>query len=317
MNCEECKEQVFELIEREAVDRDGVHEVLSRCPECRAAFEEMKAALMLAEQLPIEPPPAEIDAVVLRAARAKATKVLPLRKRRLQPPPWAMAAIAMLAVGVGVWSIPREVQFEGDLAPADDAPVGRDGSDRKVAEEEFLAEQALADDEDEFAGKLAATESPAEVNVPAAALERGEAGPEKSAPRRAREKRRSRPSIDDERVGGAAQAPASVAVADMQGLNAEESQSREVTAKASAPEKKEGDAPVDLASACKRKIDDIERSARANDDHEPAPEEELEIGLCYQRLKNVVEARKWLERAAAHRRTKARAEKALRTLAPE
>jgi hypothetical protein len=31
----------------------------------------------------------------------------------------------------------------------------------------------------------------------------------------------------------------------------------------------------------------------------------------------VVEARKWLERAAAHRKTKARAEKALRTLAPE
>ena len=168
-----------------------------------------------------------------------------------------------------------------------------------------------------WSGKLAATESPAEVNAPAAALERGESGPEKSAPRRAREKRRSRPSIDDERVGGAAQAPASVAVADMQGLNAEESQDREVTAKASAPEKKEGDAPVDLASACKRKIDDIERSARANDDHEPAPEEELEIGLCYQRLNNVVEARKWLERAAAHRKTKARAEKALRTLAPE
>jgi uncharacterized protein with PIN domain len=39
MNCDECKEQVFELIEREAVDRDGVREILARCPECRAAFD--------------------------------------------------------------------------------------------------------------------------------------------------------------------------------------------------------------------------------------------------------------------------------------
>jgi lipopolysaccharide biosynthesis regulator YciM len=71
------------------------------------------------------------------------------------------------------------------------------------------------------------------------------------------------------------------------------------------------------AATCKRKVDDIEGRTRADKDYAPTPEEELAIGKCYQALRNVAEARKWLQRAAAHRKTKARAEKALRELAPE
>jgi len=143
MNCDECKEQLFELIEREAVDPGGVRAILARCPDCRAAFDEMKAALAVAGQLPIEEPSAAADAAVVRAASERLPRVVPLRKRRLQPPPWAMAAIALLAVGVGVWSIPREVQLEGDVGSADlksaAAPV--------VAEQELddVAAEALDD----------------------------------------------------------------------------------------------------------------------------------------------------------------------------
>ena len=54
-----------------------------------------------------------------------------------------------------------------------------------------------------------------------------------------------------------------------------------------------------------RKVDDIERRARADKDDAFTPEEELAIGKCYQALDKVAEARKWLQRAAAHRKTRA------------
>jgi lipopolysaccharide biosynthesis regulator YciM len=95
-----------------------------------------------------------------------------------------------------------------------------------------------------------------------------------------------------------------------------ESRSNEVAAKASTPSKQERD-DEDVTTACQRKVDDIERRARADKDFAPTPEEELAIGKCYQALDKVAEARKWLERAAAHRKTKAPAEKALRELASE
>jgi hypothetical protein len=303
MNCDECNEQVLELIEREPVDPDGVREILARCPECRAAFDEMKAALIVAEQLPIEQPPVEVDAAILRAAGAR----VPVKKRRLQPAPWAMAAIAMLAVGVGVWTIPREVQFEGDVAPADE----------KDAEEVVVAEQMRGDADEVLAGRLAVAELASEMNAPVQAFERAEAEPKKGSPEPPRAKRRARPSRDERRARGLAQAPASLAVADTAAVSAERSQPQEAVAKASAPGKEAGADEGAPASACKRKVDETERRARADEDYAPTPEEELAIGKCYQELENVTEARKWLERAAAHRKTKAAAEKALRQLAPE
>jgi len=119
MNCEECQEQIFELIEREAVDPDGVREILMRCPDCRAAFDEMKAALAAAEQLPIEEPSVALDAAIVRAAAARTRQPVPSRKKRLQPPLWAAAALVLLAVGVGMWVIPRAAPPEGEAAPAE------------------------------------------------------------------------------------------------------------------------------------------------------------------------------------------------------
>ena len=54
----------------------------------------------------------------------------------------------MLAVGIGVWTIPREVQLEGDAAPAD----------MKYAEDAVVAEQMLADEEEALDRKVAVAE---------------------------------------------------------------------------------------------------------------------------------------------------------------
>ena len=319
MNCDECKEQLLDLIEREAVDPEGVRGVLARCPECRAAFDELKATLALTDALPLEEPPVALDAPVLRAARARATQVVPLKKRRLQPPPWAMAAIALLAVGLGVWTIPGEVQFEGEgdlpvQAPAEEAVAKQTYAEQKSDSQEALREETLADDEDAFAGRVAAAGGSATLNAPAAALERAEPRRKKGAARSRRAQRRS-PSSSSE-LGAAA--PATVATADMRVTAAEESASEAQTAKASVPQKKKELAEDgDLAPTCKQRVDEHERRAGAEEDYARTPEDELAIGRCYLKLDNPAAARTWLERAAAHRETRARAESALRALGHE
>jgi hypothetical protein len=68
MNSEELHDQVFELIEHAAFDPEGVNDMLAPHPEFRADFDRLKAALVLAEQLPLEEPPVGIDATILEAA---------------------------------------------------------------------------------------------------------------------------------------------------------------------------------------------------------------------------------------------------------
>ena len=79
MTCDECLEQLFELIEREAEEPEVVREILARCPECRALFDEMKAALADVSRLPMEEPPSDIDELVLQAARERSTRVAACR----------------------------------------------------------------------------------------------------------------------------------------------------------------------------------------------------------------------------------------------
>ena len=309
MNCDECKEQLLELIEREAVDPEDVREILARCPDCRAAFDEMKAALVVAEQLPIAEPPAAVDAAILRAAAERMPQVVELKRRRPQAAPWAMAAIAMLAIGVGVWTIPRAVQLEGDAAPAD----------MKYARDAVIAEQMFEGEEEEEDSRLAQAEMPSKETAQLRTVGRTEAKLKKGSPEPARAKQRSRSSANDPRAPQGAQAPASVAAADMavagQG-EIEESRPAVAAAEVPALPKKEQEEDDGIV-ACQRKVDDIERRAGADKNRALTPEEELAVGKCYQALNKVAEARKWLRRAAEHRETKARANKALRQLAPE
>jgi len=68
MTFAELKDQVFELIDRELVDPKGVDEILAVLPAGREYFERIKAAMDLAELLPMEEPPAGLDAKILASA---------------------------------------------------------------------------------------------------------------------------------------------------------------------------------------------------------------------------------------------------------
>lgn len=286
MNCEECKEQVFELIEREAVDPEGVRAILAECPDCRAEFDAMKVALAATDQLPIEEPPGEIDALILRTAELRSqaaapeeAQVIPFRKRLLQTPPWAMAAIALLAVGVGVWSIPRTVQFESDAAPTElEAEEAVQAGRAPVA--------ALALEDEEMAMDRLAEAPADEYAEPAKSAER----PESRQAAYAKRKRVDAPQ------------PASAKV-DADHLEMERA-----------------NAPVmakDERSACKAKVTAFEKRLREDKRYEPPPQQELTMGRCYQALGNTAKARQWLERAAADPATRARAQKALERLTPK
>jgi lipopolysaccharide biosynthesis regulator YciM len=112
-----------------------------------------------------------------------------------------------------------------------------------------------------------------------------------------------------------AETPAPQPASDVAAGAAAESLSVEADSTALQVRKKEQE--DDAIATCKRKISEIERRKHDDKDYVSQPEEELEIGKCYQTLQQVTEARKWLRRAAAHPETKARAEKALGELAPE
>ncbi len=159
MNCDECQEQVFELIEREAVDPEGVREVLARCPECRATFEEMKAALQSVAALPVEAPPASVDAAVLRAAAERGARA---RTRSFLVPQWAAAAVALLAVGVGVWAIPTDAPEpsvdEAVAFEADDAAETQLAERSEVFDRDEARRAARYAEADELAGSAATEE---------------------------------------------------------------------------------------------------------------------------------------------------------------
>ena len=279
MNCEQCKEEVFELIEREAVDPAGVREILDRCPECRALFDDLKAALVAVDQLPLEDPPAHVDAEVLRAAAMRRARVAPPRKRRLQAPPWAMAAIALLAVGVGVWSIPRGTDFETEDALG--TPVTETEQDIEAEQEPVGAPGEL--------GRAASEKAEAKVQ-----LERAEPvaeAPAKSMvarPERGQAKRKARSS-----------------------RNAPEAASAEAFGADVVAGREDRDA---AAEACRKTIADFEKRIRQDEDYAPDPEQQLALGRCYARLGDTKRARTWLERAATHPKTKTRAQSALKGL---
>jgi hypothetical protein len=298
MNCDECKEQVLELIERETVDPDGVRAILARCPDCRDAFDQMKSALALVADLRVEEPPAAIDGVILQAAAARAPQVVPLRKRRLQPPPWAMAAIAMLAVGVGLWAIPRDVQLESDAVPAS----------------AMTAEEAIAA-EAEVENVAVQTEPASKQLARRQRTERDAAKTERALSRPAAAKRRSNALAAEPTADLLAEAPASVAASDVAAGAAMESSAGDADSASPRTLKKEHD--DEATATCKRKIAEVEARRHDDKDHVLAPEDELAVGKCYETIGDIVEARKWLRRAAAHPETKARAENALRQLAPE
>jgi len=176
-------------------------------------------------------------------------------------------------------------------------------------EEAIVAEVAL--DEDVELEDAVAKKEPAPRQ--AARLRTAEPAEAKARPVAA--KRRSNAPADQPKASVMAEAPVSAPASDMAAGASAKSRSGEADHTESQARKKER--PDEATAICRRKIDQIERRARDDEDYVPAPEEELATGKCYQMLGQLDQARKWLRRAAAHPKTKARAETALRELALE
>ena len=347
MSCDECKEQVFELIEREAVDPEGVRAILDECPDCRAEFEALKASLALAAQLPLEEPPADLDAVILsqasrrleasgsapEAGGSEAGEVVPLRKRLLQAPPWAMAAIALLAVGVGVWSIPRQVQLESELEPgspvvaesarveaaeAEEAPPGP--SEDALAEGVAMRDETAADDRAEATAAVAKGRASRSGEPARKQAARAKKRPEALA------RRTAKPETDRENLALAGAGAAPEANGEAKEKSVAMRSAADVPASAPAPSQAafgveevaaEADSAADERSACRAKVEAFEKRRRDERRYRPGPEEQLAIGRCYQTLGDEKKARAWLERAAGHPETKERAAAALRSLSAD
>ena len=275
MNCEQCKEEILELIERAAIDPAGVKEILDRCPDCRALFDDMKAALVATYQLPLEDPPLRVDAEVLRVAAMRSANVTPPRKWRLQAPRWAMAAIALLAVGIGVWSIP----------PSDD-----------VATEDSLGMTIVEPKND-----IVAEHEPLDQREPATPRVEAAAKSSVARPESEQAKRKARAApMRKTSAPASAEAFAADAVAGS-GMLEEAKEEREDSAD----------------EACRKTIADFQTRNRQDEDYTPDPEQQLALGRCYAKLGDAESARTWLERAAAHPKTEARAREALKGLASD
>lgn len=286
MNCNDCQDRVFELIEREAVDPEGVREILASCPECRALFDALKEALAAAKRLPLEEPTPGIDAAIMRAAATGRAAAAPPAKRWLQAPAWAVAAVALLAVGIGVWVAPPSHRADRKEVPADlvdaelkPAPVspGAPVADHSMAAE--ATADRISQSEDETGPSRARLEKEARARKAAPGSHTGQA-------------------LSDARARKPTETPSA---AEAEGLMA---------TKAREPQ------PGALSAECQERIARAERTRDAADE-EVNPEEALSIGRCYQAAGKKSDARAWLRRAAAHPQTRARARRALRRLEAE
>jgi hypothetical protein len=307
MNCDECKEQVFELIEQEAIDPAAVRALLARCPDCQSLFDELKEALRTAAMLPLEEPPLSIDAAIVRAAAARQSTRRRSRWRRLQAPPLAMAAVALLAIGIGVWTIPRGGEVEGG-----------DASTEKLEANDGIIDKLGADqigDSSSQEPAIAALEAEpvrapreAEADRPAAALR-------KAGSRPARAKQRAAAPAASAVARQAADARAALPEATTAtGVSAELEDRAALDIEGTAPRLAEEQRKEDSIATCRRRVAEHESAYEHRADATIDAEQALALGRCYQRLGNEKSARQWLLRAAGEPVTKARAERALREL---
>ena len=230
-----------------------------------------------------------------------------------------MAAVALLAVGVGVWSIPRTVQFESDagqpmLEAKETVPMAEAPRDERFGGEPASEEAAVVAMEDiADAAPVGVMESAKSAGRPA----------RREAPRAKKRRdamvKQSAPEVEAENramVPAAAPAVAKPAVAKGEGVVQRSAVGSAVAKDAdlASAELDDLDAKSDEPSECRVKVTAFERRLGDDESYEPPPEEELAIGRCYQRLGESAKARKWLERAAADPATKRRARKALQAL---
>jgi hypothetical protein len=322
VNCEECKEQVLELIERERIDPRGVRETLAKCPECKAEFDAIKTQLAVASQLPLEAPPEHLDVLILQAAEARSAGVAEARAET-QPRAWfsrqplAMAAVALLVVGIGVSTV--SIVRGPDPEPLAEAPVLEDLAADEVPLEEVGEAVGSAVPErlelapastDELAAREAQTEPPAARRARAG----GARSAKKTEPRRVDRDDAPAPAAPKETRQRVALAEADLAAAPAADHYAESELPSLKSGEAKGQEGQEG-ATAEREQQCKRTISSFEKGQKKDKaDFRPTPVQSLDAGLCYQLLGKHADAERWLKRAAEHPSTKARAVEALHRL---
>ena len=317
VNCDQCKEQVLELIEREAIDPEGVREVLAKCPDCRKMFDELKATLVVAQRLPLEAPPDHLDIPILQAAEARAKVAVP-RPSAGWRQQLAMAAVALLVVGIGVSTVsivraPREEQLAKAPVPA-------------AEDADEALEVAAPSDSEKLAGQRSADLAVAEATVDQAATPEPEAA-KPAASRRASASRPQAAKKKEPRKASGQSAPSVAQEEELRQFADDEAGAMRREAITTEPARVAKAAPeadrddmtanepqVDEKRRCSSTISAFEKRAKDDDEYLPLPEEELSLGLCYQLLGKRNHAEHWLRRAAEHPSTSARAEKALEEL---
>lgn len=289
MDCDDCERRIFELIEREPLDPEGVRAILEKCPKCRQLFDEMKAASMIAARLPLEEPPAAVDASILDAARARVESRPVPRRRWLEAPPWALAAVVLLAVGVGLWVSPAEDRKTEDVAPpAPVEPELRAAADRgdAAAREMRAREWARLEASASREGPITVVRAPELVPFDAPRAEARRASPRAEKAQIADRDAAQEMALAEEAAAGDAVA----------------SQPAEIR---------------EVSTECAKRMHRAEQARRDARPDRLSSDEALAVGRCYHAADDADPARFWLERAAKDPETRARASRLLRTLAPE
>lgn len=271
----------------------------------------------------VEAQPAEDNVVKLSDARkgngAPARKpdtgmarVISFPKRVMQSQPWAMAAVALLVVGVGLLSVRER---------------GGPGTGVLGGEQVATTEEAPTRDE-----ATEPTVEPTEPARPTAAeeerIEVAQAEPEPATrDRQRRRRKREKPAQAEPSPVQQEEAPVVVAEAPSKPKAAEEPSEFPELAPGvqgqpgSANALSEGDqaksATEHERKICRMRVSALEKLVAKKPDYEPAPSEQLAAGRCYNILGNKDKAKHWLERAAKHPDTKAAAERELRKVVGE
>ena len=309
MSCEECRDQVFELLEREAQDPEGVGEILSRCPDCRAEFESLKAALSQVEAMPLALPSSGVDDAVRVAARARvgaapsdggARRRRESRRpasRRPQPLPWAIAATAFLAVGIGVATSSRWLPPGAAPRNAPNSEMTSDstrGLSHSLNDAEKEAPAPVAPPLEGRSGGADLAETDLPKTPSAARLEAGRVTEQKAAARR-----QARPAPRFDRIDAVPMAT----------VAREEALDQAVAKSVAKPDK-----DARAIESCRKRIAAFEQRLRQDPERKTPAGEQLRAGVCYRDLGRLDQARRWLDRATRDPETRRRAEEALRTL---
>jgi len=241
--------------------------------------------------------------------------VISFPRRFMQSQPWAMAAVALLVVGVSAWAV-RERHGPGTGATDQEQLASVEEQTQERAESEDTAKPSQSDE----------VRKQAEERVEVA-----ETKPQKAPP--VERRRRTRRKEPPRRESGAVEEPRdeapSLAVKESPAKRDEpkpEQERPELEAFAKGSPRDNGSAKAlsggeQAAGAteqerkiCRARVSVVEKLLSQNKDYEPVPEEQLAVGRCYNVLGRKNDAKRWLERAARHPETKARAEEALRGL---